>query len=438
MKNNVLLEQINRDYIRKLGEIPREKLLLTKKDYERFYRIPEIDEYRDFYKKVKRTVKNCNSIPHFMKINSSNPTPEITEKDWEIIRKKMCFIALHLTKLCNSNCNICFEEAFTTDEMSLQDIKYILSRIGKNKIVDLFGGEPTVRKDFFKIIKLIKESGNYFNLYTNGLKLENENFVNRLKKSGVKEVYLSFNGFKEEIYEKINGDSNQYRRKLKALINLEKYNIPTLLSVNIVNGINDNQIPEIIRLLKISLQKKGFLKGISFYVATPYGRFDTKINKTLTTLDVIKILEKISFAEISRDYFLEFTRLRINLDKILKKIGLYFPLNGCLSALFKLEDDKIKGVIDLNKIKRINSSIENRKFFGLFKELFGKETLKLIINISNKLKPFKLIDWRSENFFKIDISMINTPAMPSYDETSIISIGMQNGKPVSKGYAQLY
>jgi MoaA/NifB/PqqE/SkfB family radical SAM enzyme len=73
--------------------------------------------------------------------------------------------------------------------MSLSEIKRILLSYKKKPIV-LFGGEPTVRDDLKLIIKTIKDSGNFPQLFTNGLKLSEENYLKELIKSELTYICL--------------------------------------------------------------------------------------------------------------------------------------------------------------------------------------------------------------------------------------------------------
>jgi len=88
-------------------------------------------------------------------------------------------LELTLSNICNSRCKMCDigTEKFSKRELSIAEISKVLdsSIAQRAKIISLCGGEPFLRKDFVKIVKLIrKKLGRKFNLNvsTNGLNTE--------------------------------------------------------------------------------------------------------------------------------------------------------------------------------------------------------------------------------------------------------------------------
>ena len=76
------------------------------------------------------------------------------------------YIRLSITDVCNFKCGYCLPNGYQIDKsdnrkfLHLDEIRRLakaLSELGVIKI-RLTGGEPTVRKDFFDIIKVIKEN----------------------------------------------------------------------------------------------------------------------------------------------------------------------------------------------------------------------------------------------------------------------------------------
>ena len=80
--------------------------------------------------------------------------------------RKFPYIRLSITDVCNFKCGYCLPNGFKIDKsdnrtfLSLEEIKRLakgLSELGVSKI-RLTGGEPTIRKDFYDIVKVIKKS----------------------------------------------------------------------------------------------------------------------------------------------------------------------------------------------------------------------------------------------------------------------------------------
>lgn len=313
--------------------------------------------------------------------------------DWNILKKEYKTIQLDITSKCNSNCRVCYKKAEAIDEMNFDNIKRILTKIGKNKNVILIGGEPTVRKDIFKILSLIRKSGNVPMIYTNGLKLANFNYVKKLKRSGIKRIILSFDGFSENIYQKMRGNQNHLYLKLRALKNIEKIgSIEVCLSMTVTSGINEDQIPY---LLKFVIKNNHFIKSLYFIYAYPFeGRFDAKTDKILTWSDILKLLNKTN-SKISTEYFLEFERLKTNITKLSDRLNLSFKFkfNFATGCLYKINNDDIEELIPLNKLKEINEEIENKKYFNSFISLIKyiglTSIFKLFFSSRIKFNSFK-------------------------------------------------
>lgn len=349
--------------------------------------------------------------------SSFEPCP-ITESDWKLINKKLQSITLQVTNRCNSDCKICWaKDSLPYKDMSINEIKEILSKLGKNKNIILLGGEPTVRNDIFKIIRLIKKSGNFPILYTNGLKLADSHYVERLKKSGIKRVMFSIDSFREYVNEELRGNSKQLIIKLKALKNLEVFDIKVKLSSVIAAGINDDEIENILRFC---IKNNHFIQGINFFGATPYmGKFDINIKKYLTPSDILNLLEKASNGVISKEYLLEFQRFRINIHNIFNEFGIYFYVGNIFSpTLFRIEGNEIKHFIPLEELKEINERIEERKIISLMKYLFTKRGFMFLKLLLKKQK----VETLGTNVFGIHVSNIITPLnyIPSKIDNNVI------------------
>ncbi|MFO0703510.1 MAG: radical SAM protein [Patescibacteria group bacterium] len=116
--------------------------------------------------------------------------------------------------------------------------------------------------DILKIIQIAKDKKfKYVMLNTNGLRIaKDEEFVKELAKfKGRFEIYLQFDGFSENTFKTIRGVDLREVKK-KAIANLTKYEIPITLVATIVNGVNDEEIGEIINL---GFNTK-YIRGINF------------------------------------------------------------------------------------------------------------------------------------------------------------------------------
>ena len=89
-------------------------------------------------------------------------------------------------------------------------------------MVNLFGGEPTVRNDLLEIIALGRKHGVEPHIDTNGLRLADEEYCRKLCEARVP-LRFAFDGRSRDIYEKLRNNRAAYDKKMKALENLKKY-----------------------------------------------------------------------------------------------------------------------------------------------------------------------------------------------------------------------
>ena len=190
-----------------------------------------------------------------------------------------CIGLIEVTTKCNLHCPLCYADAGQGSFLSLAKIEEMMdffqdSEGGQAEILQISGGEPTLHPDIISIIKLAKaKKFKYVMLNTNGIRIaEDEAFAKELRQFvGGFEIYLQFDGFKESTYLSLRGES-LLEKKLKAVDNLARYNVPTTLVSTISNGINDEEVGQI---FAFGL-KQPYVRGINFQPAAFFGRTNQK------------------------------------------------------------------------------------------------------------------------------------------------------------------
>lgn len=220
---------------------------------------------------------------------------------------------LIITMDCNLKCPICCVSAPKKAEMfSLNEIKQLLKNF-KNTQLCLFGGEPTTHPQLAQIIKAVKDSGNIPVLYTNGVKISDINYLKELKKSGLNDVRIQFDGFRDKIYKRLRG-TNLLNYKMKALHNLKELDIPTGLEVTVTRGVNEDQM---IPILGYALEHD-FVKAIAFFPYRVLGK--AKLHKKSLNIDsLIEIFKKDTSELISLKKVMNFQKVVYILNKILSR-----------------------------------------------------------------------------------------------------------------------
>jgi len=178
-------------------------------------------------------------------------------------------LVINLTSECNQNCPFCFARAneYGMKGPSLDEIREKISGFS-GSIIYLSGGEPTLRSDLFDIIREVKRLGYKAALFSNGKKLRDIEFVNKLKESGIDLVILQFDTFNEHQCEMLRGE-RLVATKLKAIENLKQTRIPIYLFVMLLKGVNTDQIEKLIRF---TAQNSRFIKILNFNPVWEMGR----------------------------------------------------------------------------------------------------------------------------------------------------------------------
>ena len=314
-------------------------------------------------------LKECETHSKFKVVLSNCPKQyeELTKRYFSFKNKgKQDFYQLVLTMKCNLDCQVCFVNAnkHKYKEPSLDFIKKVLSQF-KNKKIGLFGGEPTLRKDLFEIIKLIKKSNNIPLLFTNGIKLSNPEYVKKIKDSGIDEIHLQFDGFCSKGYKKMRGRDLTHQ-KILALENIKKLNIPTILETTHIKDINEKEINKIFEFAI----KNCSIQGVVFRPYCFIGRKGIK-NSTLNIEDIVHNLEKkqrISLECVNR------------FQKVFYFVGNFFKIKKCFY----------------------------NKYYLVFRTKNGYKTIDEVINVE---KMEKRIDLARKKPSKIDLIKLLSPLL---------------------------
>ena len=161
--------------------------------------------------------------------------------------RKFPYIRLSISDVCNFKCGYCLPDGYKIDKsdnrsfLNIEEIGRLvkaLSELGVSKI-RLTGGEPTVRKDFFEIIKIIKENSGIKKtvMTTNGYRLDK--IADDIKNSGLDGINISIDSLNADTFKKITGH-DRLEEILRGIKNLQKLNFKNIkINAVLLKGIND-------------------------------------------------------------------------------------------------------------------------------------------------------------------------------------------------------
>ena len=159
------------------------------------------------------------------------------------------YIRMSITDVCNFKCGYCLPNGYQVDKndkrkfLHLDEIRRLskcFSLLGVNKI-RITGGEPTVRKDFFDIIKVLKFDSGIENIAitTNGYHLDQKSEL--LIKSGLTGINISIDSLNQETFKNITGH-DRLPEILRGIENLQDAGFENIkINAVLLNGINSSE-----------------------------------------------------------------------------------------------------------------------------------------------------------------------------------------------------
>jgi cyclic pyranopterin phosphate synthase len=163
--------------------------------------------------------------------------------------RKFPYIRLSISDVCNFKCGYCLPNGYKVDKsdnrsfLNIEEIRRLakaLSELGVSKI-RLTGGEPTVRKDFFEIIKIIKKNSGIKKtvMTTNGYRLDK--IANDIKNSGLDGINISIDSLNPDTFKKITGH-DRLEEILRGIKNLQKLNFRNIkINAVLLKGVHDSE-----------------------------------------------------------------------------------------------------------------------------------------------------------------------------------------------------
>ena len=157
------------------------------------------------------------------------------------------YIRLSITDVCNYSCTYCLPQGYKKNPgdkrsfMSSEEISRLakaLSELGVSKI-RLTGGEPTVRKDFFDILRDMKQNSNIpkVTMTTNGYQLDK--IAKQLHEAGLDGINISIDSLNRETFKKLTGH-DRLPEILKGIKILQKLNFKSIkINAVLLKGINN-------------------------------------------------------------------------------------------------------------------------------------------------------------------------------------------------------
>lgn len=156
---------------------------------------------------------------------------------------------------CNNKCSWCYAPSEITSSKekrfnSEKEDEFIELVEGLNvKKIILIGGEPSIYTNLERIIGKISRKGIRVSMVTNGRKLSDYNFVQKIGEAGLTSLTVSVEGSSSEIHDSITKINGSFYQTLKGIDNSLRYGFPTCTETTICKE-NKKDLEGIVNLLE--------------------------------------------------------------------------------------------------------------------------------------------------------------------------------------------
>ena len=219
-----------------------------------------------------------------------------------------------ITTFCNLNCYFChrtkpYQYGPTLEEIKSTAVK--LKSVGINDII-LSGGEPLIRKDFFDIVRFLREQGYNLDVCTNAYKLDKS--IIPLLKSYFNEISVSLDSCQPLLHNELRGRKDAFLSTVKGLDLL----IENDFDVHVTTLINEKTI-EFAEETVDFLYKRG-IRSIALIGEVPVNETDYFIISNETQTNLMNLVKKMRA---------KYSDLRLNT----KELFLNATFNSCLAGV---------------------------------------------------------------------------------------------------------
>ena len=178
----------------------------------------------------------------------NNDSLYLMEKLRDNFGRSFPYIRLSITDVCNFKCGYCLPNGYFKpsnapgflDISEINNLVDALSDLGVSKI-RITGGEPTVRKDFFDIIKIIKNKKNIHNVVitTNGYKLNK--IAEQIVDTKINGINISIDSLNSQTFKEVTGH-DKLKQILEGIDILQSKGFTNIkINAVLLKGVNDTE-----------------------------------------------------------------------------------------------------------------------------------------------------------------------------------------------------
>jgi tetraether lipid synthase len=329
---------------------------------------------------------------------------------------------IDVTKRCDLRCAICFS-TFSDHQVNYEPTKdelirmltFLSRRNPKPPAVLFSGGEPLEREDMHEIVGAAHRLRFMTILATNGIRLaESPEIAAKLKAAGLNIVYLQFDSFRDELYQKIRG-RKLLNVKTKAIEVCRKQDMEVILVNTLMRGFNDGEVGDIV---KFAGRNSDIVRGVIFQPVAFTGRAsDNPFRDAMRDWHFVEEVEIQTQGQIKVTDFFPMSVMVSPIMIMRKFMKKPWPLFSCSPEC---------GVVNWMYVSRdgtiipINHFVDFEKFFGSIQKTARSVESKGQLTLLSTLffAAMRSLNWplvtKEIGFFTLMKTILRTHISPTY------------------------
>lgn len=302
------------------------------------------------------------------------------------------YLEIILTYRCNLKCKHClcyYQKNNFPEEITLVEIEKIAEEMKNEGVfrINLNGGEPTVRKDFFDILEIFHRRKILIGVSTNSLIFSKKEMADKISKFSTLNFNISLEGHTPLLNDIIRGEGS-YKKIVEGIKNLVNVGFKDKIVIKVTyNKYNYNQIEEIVNFI----EDLG-ISNIVFTRLKPWGKGIEIKNLLPSYKEVRYVNEKINELKRKKKYM-----------KLIGDTGRVTPNKNC-AALFQMTILPDGSVVPCILAEQVFSdlvllgNIKKNTLKEIWESKKSREMRKKILKFSNEVKRSRCKDCSLSKF----------------------------------------
>jgi len=299
----------------------------------------------------------------------------------------------HITERCNLRCAHCYQNNYSTPELSLSDLRKIADKIiktltkwNKKGRISITGGEPLIKKELIPLLEYLNKSDHvaHLDVLSNGTLL-NESITEKLRNiPKLRRVQVSLDGASPATHDFIRGEG-AFEKAIAGIRMLKEHGI----KVNVMFTLQRNNARDISALFDLMIAEG--INGLTIERIIPCGSGSGLKESLLSSDETRKVFQEVSdradleYKKGTPLVVLKYRTLWANIDPARSGMYANTPPEMDLGAVCSVGIDSLCILPDATVLpcRRLNIPIGNLRNDSIFKIWYSSDVLWKIRNKEN-------------------------------------------------------